>query len=187
MQTDFVNNSGSRKLSFIQQLILAIIAVLVILISGSVYIYYAQGRGKPLALFFKELEAQQVTLQEQIPELQFQKIVAYQRGRNPFNYAKKLLKKGQGLLLEFGLKAFPTDVLKLIGIVSLEDRFWAIIETPDGQVHRATVGTEIGQNYGHIVKITNQQVDIVEKRSAEEGRWVEYSTSLTLETAPEAP
>jgi len=178
---NLVKELSIHKWSFLQQAALIGAIVLAIMISGLLYIYYRQVQDKPLSLFFQELEAQQVILKEKIPELQIQKIAAYQRGRNPFSYAERLMKQGQHLLIEHGLKAFPTDVLKLVGIISLGDKFWAIIETPDGQVHQATIGTSVGQSYGHISNITNQQIDILEKRSAEEGGWAEYTTTLKLE------
>ncbi len=63
--------------------------------------------------------------------------------------------------------------------------FWvASVKDPDGYFHTVTVGSHIGKNYGRIMKITNDTVEVVEviwRQDKSTGDWVKRP--LTLEVA----
>lgn len=172
-----------QNLSFLQKTIIMAVIVFFIFVAGMVYIHCNRACGEHLMVFFEKVAAQKVDISQKLPELKAQKIAAYQQKRNPFSFVQKIIKDGQYLFAMRGLRAFPTNVLKLVGVVSLGNKFWAIIETPNSKVYRAVVGTPIGQSHGYVKKITNTYVDVFEKRQESDGTWVEYVTTLKLHAA----
>lgn len=170
-----------QHLSFLHKTIITAVIMLFVFVVGIFYIHMNQARGESLVVFFKQVVAQKVDISQKLPVLTTQKIAAYQPKRNPFSFVQQLIKSGQSLLIMRGLRAFPSSVLKLVGVISLGDKFWAVIETPDGKVYRAVIGTPIGQNQGHVNKITDTQIDIFEKRQESDGTWIEYVTTLKLQ------
>ncbi len=78
------------------------------------------------------------------------------------------------------LEEYPLDALKMVGTLSRGKETWAIIQAPDGSVHRAQRGSYLGQNFGKIIKITEEKVDLVELIPGSLGNWVEREASLAL-------
>jgi type IV pilus assembly protein PilP len=60
------------------------------------------------------------------------------------------------------LEQFPLDTLRMVGTLDLQGRYYGLLRTADGLVHRVTVGNHIGQNYGRITAITESQIQVVE-------------------------
>ena len=60
------------------------------------------------------------------------------------------------------LEDFPLDALKMVGVIDYNKVLYAMIKAPDGVIHRVTVGNYIGQNFGKIVKITDNEVALDE-------------------------
>jgi len=58
------------------------------------------------------------------------------------------------------LQRYPVAELRLVGSLEINGQLWAAIVTPDGRIYRATVGSNIGQNNGRIVKVTKTNVEI---------------------------
>ena len=78
------------------------------------------------------------------------------------------------------LEDYPLDALKMVGTLSRGKQAWAIIQAPDGTVHRAKVGNHLGQNFGMVTQITEEKVNIVELIQGGLGDWVEREASLAL-------
>ena len=51
------------------------------------------------------------------------------------------------------LEQFRLDALTLVGVLRQADAAWALIRTPDGVVHKVTVGHRLGRNNGRILAI----------------------------------
>ncbi len=60
------------------------------------------------------------------------------------------------------LEAFPLEGLRLVGTLDMMNNYFALISSPDGVVHRVTVGDYMGQNYGRITDINEAEVRIEE-------------------------
>lgn len=77
------------------------------------------------------------------------------------------------------LEAFPLDSLRMVGVLQRNNTFWAVIQGPNGDVYRATVGNYIGQHYGRVVSINTDEVKLLEtvKLGAE---WEARPASLAL-------
>ena len=78
------------------------------------------------------------------------------------------------------LEDYPLDSLKMVGTLSRGKQAWAVIQAPDGTVHRAQIGDHLGQNSGMINKITDEKVDLIELIQGTMGDWVEREANLTL-------
>ena len=60
------------------------------------------------------------------------------------------------------LEAFPLDALRLVGTISRAGVTYALIQAPDGVIHRLRPGNHIGQNYGEIDAISENGVLLTE-------------------------
>lgn len=60
------------------------------------------------------------------------------------------------------LEHFPLDALRMVGTLSANGTRYALISSPDGIIHRVSIGDYMGQNYGKIVKITSNEVKLRE-------------------------
>jgi len=71
------------------------------------------------------------------------------------------------------LEKFPLDALQMLGTMRLEGSTWALVSTPDGEIHQVVVGSYLGQNNGKIVAIneTDGVLEIEERFRGVSGRW----------------
>ena len=78
------------------------------------------------------------------------------------------------------LEDFPLDALKMVGTLERGKRFWAIVQAPDGTVHKLEPGNHAGQNFGKVKKITEEKVELLELIQGALGDWVEREASLAI-------
>ena len=78
------------------------------------------------------------------------------------------------------LEDFPLDALKMVGTLERGKRFWAIVQAPDGAVHKLEIGNHAGQNFGKVKKITEEKIELVELIQGALGDWVEREASLAI-------
>ena len=78
------------------------------------------------------------------------------------------------------LEEFPLDALKMVGTLARGKQAWAVIQAPDGTVHRAGVGNHMGQNFGTITRVTEEKISIIELVQGTLGDWVEREASVAL-------
>lgn len=78
------------------------------------------------------------------------------------------------------LEEYPLDALKMVGTLARGKQAWAVIQAPDGTVHRAAIGNHIGQNFGKIMRISDEKIDLVELVQGTLGDWVEREASVAL-------
>ncbi|MGP8291615.1 pilus assembly protein PilP [Vreelandella zhanjiangensis] len=81
------------------------------------------------------------------------------------------------------LEHYPLSALRLVGTLTMQGRGTALIETPGETVVSAQVGAFIGEEYGRITHITEQDIRITERIATPQG-WQEHQTSLALKTSP---
>jgi type IV pilus assembly protein PilP len=79
------------------------------------------------------------------------------------------------------LEGFNITSLKMVGSVTLRGVVWALIDTSDGNVVRATAGNYMGRNYGKIISVTQSQIEVMEIVSNGVGGWVENPRIIKLE------
>lgn len=78
------------------------------------------------------------------------------------------------------LEAYPLDALKMIGTLDFKGRLYAMINAPDGVIHRVSIGEHMGQNYGRVVKITPAEVDLSEIVPDGFGGWQRRPAVISL-------
>ena len=78
------------------------------------------------------------------------------------------------------LERYPLDALELVGTMRLDAGNWALVKSPDGQIHRVVVGSYLGQNIGKIVAINEKlgSLEIEELVLGTSGRWEIRLTGL---------
>lgn len=77
------------------------------------------------------------------------------------------------------LEAFPLDALHFVGILKQGGSIWALISQPGGLVTRIRVGEYMGKNFGQVVRIKDNKVDIEETVQLG-GKWEKKRFSLDL-------
>lgn len=78
------------------------------------------------------------------------------------------------------LEAFALDSLRMVGTVNTKAALWGLVKASDGTIYRVRVKNYIGKNYGKIIRITNDKIEIMEMISDKPGRWREQQQSLAL-------
>ncbi|VEB34333.1 Tfp pilus assembly protein PilP [Legionella sainthelensi] len=79
------------------------------------------------------------------------------------------------------LEAFPLDALKFVGILKQDNEIWALIELPNKGVTPVRIGDYMGQNYGRIVSIKNDSIELIETTQSS-GKWEKHRTKIELYT-----
>ncbi len=77
------------------------------------------------------------------------------------------------------LEAFPLDALKFVGILKQGQNIWGLILQPGGAVNRVHLGEYMGKNYGQIIRIRDNAIDIEESVQVG-GRWEKRKITLNL-------
>jgi type IV pilus assembly protein PilP len=78
------------------------------------------------------------------------------------------------------LEAYPTDALKLVGMMQLSGIDWAIIRAPDKTVHRVTEGNYLGRNYGEIIRVKGNRIQVQELVRNPVGKWEKRPIKLVM-------
>jgi len=78
------------------------------------------------------------------------------------------------------LESYPLDALKMVGTLDQSKVVWALVQSPDGTIHRVRTGNYLGQNDGRIISIEEEKINIVELIPNGSGGYLERQASLTL-------
>lgn len=141
--------------------------------------------------FVKNAHADKKPKVEPLPEIKTQETVTYKATDLPDPFAafnlKAQLAKGGGSgprpdpnRRKEPLEDYPIDSLKMVGTLARGRQYYAILQAPDGTVHRAKVGDHMGQNFGMITKISDEKISLIELVQGALGDWSERETSVAL-------
>lgn len=81
------------------------------------------------------------------------------------------------------LEKYSLGSLKMMGTFRMggnSGELWALIQAPDGVVHRVQKNNYLGANHGKIASITEQRVELKEIVPDGPGRWQEREAFLSL-------
>lgn len=78
------------------------------------------------------------------------------------------------------LEAYPLDVMAMVGSLDKKGAPTALL-TVDKLLYQVRVGNYIGQNYGKIIKITENSIQLREIVQDATGDWIERIASLDLQ------
>jgi len=132
---------------------------------------------------------------EPLPEINSPEIFIYEAEdlRDPFSNDLQLLSEQNPELVEViegkgpdlnrrkeALENYPLDSLYMVGTYLQDDSYWGLIEDPEGVIHRVSLNQFLGQNYGEIVVINEDQIDVSEWISDGLGGWTKRQASIAL-------
>ncbi len=81
------------------------------------------------------------------------------------------------------LEEYTIESLTMVGsLKQAKGVFYALIADKAGSIHQVRVGNYLGKNYGRIVKVSEESVDLIEV-VPDAGAWVERPRSLMLSEA----
>ena len=78
------------------------------------------------------------------------------------------------------LEAYPLDSMTMVGAMIQGGRAHALLKV-ENLLHDVKVGDWIGQNYGRVTKITEQEVTLSETVQDATGEWIERTSTLQLQ------
>jgi type IV pilus assembly protein PilP len=78
------------------------------------------------------------------------------------------------------LEQYSLDSLRMVGTLDQNDTIWGLITSPDGILHRVTVGNYMGRNYGVVTSINQQGIQLTELVNEGLNEWVERQASIKL-------
>lgn len=88
------------------------------------------------------------------------------------------------------LEQYPLDALRMVGTMNIGSQLWGLVKVnaPDGTakdsslgtVHRVKVGNYMGLNYGKILRIAPDKIELMEIVPDKPGTWREQEQSLPL-------
>lgn len=91
---------------------------------------------------------------------------------------------GSGKSTSNPLQAYPIKNLKFVGILTKNSQISAYIMTPDSMIYLVKVGDSIGEDYGKIVKIDAEHLEVTE-RVMKGDQPSERIVTLELKDSPE--
>jgi len=164
-----------------------IVSAILLLISGC-----ASEEFEDLQSYVAQVKARQANPIEPMPEIKAYEMYKYASSelRDPFVKLDQPQQRdeigmveGPGPDLNRGkeeLEAYPLDTLRMVGTLSKGDQLWGLVRTNDGVIHRVQPGYYLGQNFGKIIQIQEQQIDLDEWVATTGGKWREREASLAL-------
>lgn len=78
------------------------------------------------------------------------------------------------------LEGYSLDTLRMVGTVKIKGVLWGLIKASDGTIHRVSEGNYLGKNYGRILRILQDRIEIREIVQDQPGAWREHQTSIAL-------
>ena len=126
-----------------------------------------------------------------LPEVKSYEPVPYDVGNllDPFKPAKigpeQKKSGGGGLQPDLNrhrepLESYPLESLKYVGVITKVKVSYAIV-LADGSLYQVRVGNYMGQNFGVITKISEEEVVLKELVQDSAGDWVERESTLLLQ------
>lgn len=77
------------------------------------------------------------------------------------------------------LQTFTLDELVLVGTLTFDGRSSALVRDPAGKLHRVSIGTRLGADFGRVTEITASAVQLLETVPAASG-WEKRVSTMAL-------
>lgn len=79
------------------------------------------------------------------------------------------------------LEAFPLEELRMVGTIDMKSSLWGLVKAGDGTIYRVKVGNYMGKNYGKIIRIVSDKIELMEiVPDKQPGSWREQPASMAL-------
>lgn len=78
------------------------------------------------------------------------------------------------------LESFALDSLRMVGTLTQSKTLWGLVKAPDGTIHRVRSGNYMGKNYGKVVSVSANRIELVELIAEGTSAWREQTSSIAL-------
>lgn len=78
------------------------------------------------------------------------------------------------------LEGYPLESLQMVGSLERDKTHFAVIKSPEGTLHRVSVGNYLGQDYGQIRQISESEIKLREIIQDGVNEWAERVSTLML-------
>ncbi len=78
------------------------------------------------------------------------------------------------------LEMFLLDDLKMVGTIDMRSSLWGLVKASDGTIYRVKAGHYMGKNYGKIIRIASDKIELMEIVPDKPGTWREQPASMGL-------
>ncbi len=78
------------------------------------------------------------------------------------------------------LESYSLDSLRMVGTVNMKSSLWGLIQANDGTIHRVRNGNYMGKNHGKIIRVMDDQIELLEIITDGPGTWREKQSSVKL-------
>lgn len=85
------------------------------------------------------------------------------------------------------LERYPLDTLKMVGNLVRQGKNWALVQDPEGIVHRVSPGDYLGQNDGRVSLIKEDEIQLDELLADGAGGWIQREAQISLVVPGEGP
>ncbi len=153
----------------------------------------ACGRGMgDLETWVSEVKSRTSTQIEPIPQMKEYEAYAYVPGerRDPFVPVQPQRQQAAGAggpgprpdlkRPKEALEEYPLDALRMQGIIRTPRATFGLIKSPDGIIHRVSVGGYMGQNYGQVKSVTETEITLSELVADGFGGYIQRPATLAL-------
>lgn len=145
-----------------------------------------------LRAYVAEVKGRSKSAIEALPEVRVVEPFVFRanQARDPFE-PDEVLQQPEDVQVETGIRPdtlrpreelenFELDTLRMVGTVRQEGVVWALLTAKDGTIHRVKVGNYLGKNYGKIVSILDNQIELVEIYADSSGAWRERKAAVSM-------
>ena len=78
------------------------------------------------------------------------------------------------------LEHYSLDALRMVGSLRQESALYGLMQTPDGLIHRLATGDYLGRNHGRAIRISEEEVQLVELIEDGNGGYLQRPAAITL-------
>ena len=79
------------------------------------------------------------------------------------------------------LENYSLDALRMVGSLRQESGLYGLMQTPDGLIHRLATGDYLGRNHGRVVRISEEEVQLVELVADGNGGYLQRPAAISLD------
>ena len=147
-----------------------------------------------LRQYVKKVKAKPKGIIEPLPEIKVVEPFIFNPDqlRDPFRPVEKInevseldIASGFGIKPDISrrkeeLEAYSLDSLRMVGTLTMDNSLWALVKATNGTIHRVQKGNHMGRNFGEIIRILDDKIELMEIIPDKPGSWREQQTSLAL-------
>ncbi len=160
---------------------------LVCLVAMSLLAACACGKNRDLQEFMQEIEKNAPRRIEPLPQIQTYEPFEYAGYDlpDPFHPRKLTPAKSAGAFQpdlnrrKEPLESYPLESLQMVGTLRRGGEMFALVRA-DKTIYRVAKGNYMGQNFGQVVAVNDQDVQLKEVVQDSLGDWAERMSTLTL-------